>query len=70
MNYIITDHLQVEESRLASMSAEELIACATEARDVLTTDKAQAYIDSAKNAIEERKKTETESPKRHHHKNA
>lgn len=58
MNYIITDHLQVEESRLASMSADELVAYATEAKDLLTKEEAQAFIDGAKNAIEERAKAE------------
>lgn len=60
MNYIITDHLQVEESRLARMTAEELVKHATEAKDMLTIDEAQAFIDGAKNAIEERAKRDTE----------
>lgn len=67
MKYIITNHLQVEESRLAGMTAEELVAYATEAKDVLTTDEAQAFIDSAKNAIEERAKAEAEEASKHTH---
>lgn len=66
MNYVITDHLQVEESRLAGMTAEELIKYATEAKDVLTTDEAQMFIDSAKNAIEERAKAEAEEANQAH----